>query len=168
MDKRYRIVASLEYGKVYSIIIQSICLIGIIAGIFCIPGIIILFIREYQPGLFLLIFFFGLCLPSLVYGYLSIRTVRKKVSLALKDAVELRGEAVITDANGHSLGVKYSEDCYLTIKFLYKGEKFIRRSAKPSLKRPFIKFDKLFRKYERKTVQILYSESQDHVLIIED
>ena len=162
--KKYRVLASLKYGKLYPRIIRIFALIGFIAGMIALPGIIVVFIKERDPAFLFLILFLALAASSCIYAYIKLIEVRKNVLLALKDGVELQGDATRTDSKGKSV-YGYILDERLTVKFFHEGKKYIKVSEKPDAKRPFLGYG-IFKRYVGKSISILYSKAQDDVLII--
>ena len=162
--KKYRVLASLKYGKVYPRIIRIFALVGFIAGMIALPGIIVIFIQERDPAFLFLILFVALAISSFIYAYIKLIEVSKNVLLALKDGVELQGGTTRTDSKGKS-AYGYILDERLTVKFFYEGKKYIKVSEKPNAKRPFLGY-KIFQRYVGKSIPILYSKTQDDVLII--
>ena len=164
VKEKTKIAACFWYGKVYSKAIDWIVFVGMICGVILLPGIFELFLRNPEfPFLFLAFFALG---GSVVmcWGFVVLRKMRKSISVALLDAVELEAKAYRTNAEGEKRYVIDSE-ARLTVEFRYEGEWMKITSAKPSYKNVLLG-QKAFRPYENKKVKILYSPSQKHVLIL--
>lgn len=157
--KKYKVVASFKMGRVHSCFIRGIALIGSLLSILMIPVAICILVVEKDPAFFCLIFFVALVALSGIYVYIKLVEINKHVLLVLKDGYVLDGNAMRTCVNGNSL------DERLTVKFFYQGKKYIKTSEKPNMRKPFLGY-KTFRRYEDKSIRILYSEKQDDVLII--
>ena len=162
--KKYRVLASLKYGKLYPRIIRIFALIGFIAGMLALPGTIVVFIQEKDLAFLFLILFVALAMSGCIYAYIKLIEVKKNVLLALKDGIELQGDATRTDSKGRSV-YGHILDERLTVKFFHEGKKYIKVSEKPNAKRPFLGY-KIFQHYVGKSISILYSKTQDDVLII--
>lgn len=157
--KKYRVIASLKMGKYYSRFMRSIILIGALLGTLMIPVAIYISMLEKDPAFLCLIFFVALVVSGCIYAYIKLVEVHRHVLLVLKDGDELDGDAKRTCINSNIL------DERLTVKFFYKGKKYVKISDKPNMRKPFLGY-KAFRRYADKSIRILYSEKQDDVLII--
>ena len=82
--KKYRVLASLKYGKLYPRIIRIFVLIGFIAGMLALPGAIVVFIQEKDPAFLFLILFVAFAMSGCIYAYIKLIEVKKMYYLHLK------------------------------------------------------------------------------------
>ena len=168
--KKYRVDSSLEYGVFYRAWLQVVAVIGFLFDVIGIIGVAIVSSIEKRQDMGLGYAFLILILPVFVYLYFISRKQRKEVKKALKDAVVITAQTTITDMRGKAVGTRFNniltEKQRLAVKFFYNGEKIIKLSAPQNIKRPFIKNKRMFLKYGNRKVQILYSPTENHVLLI--
>lgn len=101
-----------------------------------------------------------------LYCCILIIKQRKVILLACKDAVELSARAIKVSSEGVIMRSQAVKDERLMLIFFFNGHEKTKISGAPDLKRPFINYNKLFRKYENKVIRILYSPYYDHVLLL--
>lgn len=157
---------SLKYGNCYGSWIDVVFYIGIISSVVAIPLIIILGISEQEYGILPALWFPAFILIVFIYIYRFVKKAKKHCKEALQDAVPLTAQAFASDHKGKVI-TEYDTNARLSVKFYFNEKKKIITSDKPSTKAPFLKKN-LAWEYDGQTVNILYSEKNDHVFIIKD
>lgn len=163
-NKQNKIAVCFWYGKVYPRIIDYIMLFGIIFSLIPVPIIVYMSVTQKS---FALIIVAIMCLANWVCSlwlFDMLKRMRKGIKTALTDAVEVEAISYRSNKEGNKDFVFY-KDARFTVEFFYKGERVKITSSTPTLKNAILGY-KAFLPYENKKINILYSPSQSHVLIL--
>lgn len=165
--KKTKIAACFWYGRVYPKIIDYTCLIAVIISIAGIPYLTYsaMIFQEYILFILVAMLLFGL--PIFLWVFIVLKKMRKRIGIALIDAVELQASAYRTNGAGKKGMFLLEKEARLTVEFVYNEEKMKITSETPSYARILLGY-KAFCQYENKKIRILYSPSQKHVLILKE
>ena len=171
MDKR-KIVATLSYGKVPSRFMVGVFTTMLIGCIILLPIIVSTLIAEKQYQ-FLIISIFAIVLGLFLSGYFLFHCykINNKIKLWKQDAVLLKAKSkIVAEQRVPSYGVTEDKVAKISVTFKYEGKRIKIVSEEQGEKDFFhskVGFDKLFKEYDDREIDILYSPRFHQVMILE-
>ena len=169
--KRKCMVASLEYGRCFSLFMRIFIIVIHCFAMACIPLLIIekMALEEVICVAIVIFIIFAFCIWFEVVSFRIVKIYKK----CLKDGVMLRAKSVITDRSNESLGLVRSRAVRIKVTFYINGKQIVKRSGEKGYKQIFdgskkAGYDNVFYRYGDREINILYSEKYNHVFILKD
>lgn len=167
--KKYKIVATLTYGKKLSVEFMTFMTIIMLLCVAMIPLIIFCAIDSGEYGLFTCFIFPFLVLPTWVYIQFLYWKENRDIEKWQKDAVPLTAWA--TEIGRIKNGATHVTRIKIALTFTFDGKEITLRSGeKNKIKENIfymnIGYDAIFCKYVGRPIQILYSPQYDEVMIL--
>ncbi len=168
MKHKRKIVASLTYGKGMSVVALIICTVLLFSG----AGILYLGVNAEGADKWFNLISGILIVIAMIYCLFTGIQMNIRIKLFQKDGVELTAISSMPEN-----GVVFDQDACkvkLRVEFFYQGEKHVQVSGE---KWPYVKiisgleglgYHKVFKNYEGREINILYSPKYDEVLILAD
>ncbi len=165
-NNKRKIVASLTYGKGMSVVAFILFTVLLFSG----AGIIYLGINAEGADKWFNLILGILIVIAMIYCLFTGIQMNIKIKLFQKDGVELTAISSMPEN-----GVIFSQDVCkvkLRVEFFYQGEKHVQVSgekwALPKFMLIDIGYEKVFKNYEGREINILYSPKYDEVFILAD
>ena len=169
--KRKRMVASLEYGRCFPLLIRIFILFMLCFSCVGMPFAIIFAVPQSEIVYVILIdvILFAISLWLALENYKTVFLYRK----CLKDGVVLTAKSEVTDRSDELLGLIRSRAVRIKVTFYLDGVKYVRRSGQKGYKQIFdgskkAGYDNAFWRYSDREINILYSPKYDQVFILKD
>ena len=168
----YKIVASLKHGAIFNKGLLYMLYYCVGVSILLIPFMIAIYCEEMSnivSAIIIAILPWAMTILCCLYFIRYIKNLYKAVDKCLIDGVLL-------DADSFTIDICYDLVIFVPLKkrkisveFKYNGKKFVRNSGSGKYsKLVFLAYSTIFNKYADRKIKILYSESQDTVLILKD
>ncbi len=168
----YKIIATLAYGKKYSIgffvFLILALLLGVVTAVLSI--ICTILYTEYAALAGLVLPF--ICVPSLFYLIVILSKENKDIKKWEEDAVILSAQAIEVDRLKNTFNNKAKFK--ISVKFIFDGHVIIQNSEEKNkrVKNIWVNmnpgYDEVFRKFIGQSIQILYSPKYEQVLLLKD
>lgn len=167
--KKYKIAATLAYGRKLSSGFLATAIVGIAASVLMIPLLIFGAITSNQYEVLLGLIMPLIALPGLSYSISIYRGQNCNIAKWAEDAVLLTAQATETDRiyihGNHMSKIKIS------VTFTFNGKKMTQKSGDKNTKKSGIfhlnaGYDVVFCKYVDRPIKILYSPQYDQVMIL--
>lgn len=167
----YKIIASLTYGKKFSVAVTVLIYIALLLCVAMVPLAVFcaVYYTEYEVLICLFLPLIGI--PGSVYAIIVISKENRDIGKWVRDSVLLSAYAIEADRikNGFTGIVKLK----ISVKFIYNGIKMVQESGEKNNRKGNIfyrnpGYDAIFLKCVDRPIHILYSSAYDQVLLLED
>lgn len=168
----YKIIATLAYGKKYSI---GFFIFLVLALLLCVATMLLSIVCAMLYAEYVALAALGLpfiCIPAFLYLIVLLSKENRDIKKWEEDAVLLSAQAIEVGSirNAFFGRTKFK----IVIEFVFDGHKFIKNSEKENKRKKSVwvnmypGYDEVFRKFIGRSIQILYSPKNEQVLLLKD
>ena len=160
----HKIIANFKDGQHYGLGLHYVLFIGGLCAPAMVVGLVFVLIIEFDFAFVFLIVFAMFFLILCVYCYIKLLEQRKNIKKALQDAVMVDAVIKRIQCDGWSQQERVLFYSQCVAEFVYDNKEIQITSGKPRKMKPFIK-QHLYDKYIDRRIKVLYSPSQQEILI---